>query len=151
MAVSVSVCSQSPQTWSLPLSLSRFHATRYPAIPKDTAQKFDSATHNHVVFIRNNRFFEVELAHPDGTELSMADLETYEFTFNQLHIKNPRTISDILVPSPRLFVRQICVKVSRSVLSRARTGTVGRMSVFLFQFVSSGKDIDMLAGAPAAY
>jgi hypothetical protein len=56
---------------------SSFHASRYPAIPKDTAHKFDPATHNHVVFIRNNRFFEVQLAHPDGTELSAADLETY--------------------------------------------------------------------------
>ncbi|KAI9509186.1 acyltransferase ChoActase/COT/CPT [Russula earlei] len=55
---------------------SLFHASRYPAIPKDTAQKFDPATHNHVIFIRNNRFFEVPLAHADGTELSAADLET---------------------------------------------------------------------------
>ncbi|KAI0279226.1 acyltransferase ChoActase COT CPT [Russula aff. rugulosa BPL654] len=52
-----------------------FHASRYPAIPKDTAHKFHPATHNHVVFIRNNRFFEVQLAYPDGTELSAADLE----------------------------------------------------------------------------
>lgn len=60
--------------------LSRFHASRYPTIPKDTAHKFDPATHNHVVFIRNNRFFEVQLAYPDGTELSAADLEAYEST-----------------------------------------------------------------------
>jgi carnitine O-acetyltransferase len=57
---------------------SRFHASRYPAIPKDTAHKFDPATHNHVVFIRNNRFFEVQLAYPDGAELSAVDLEAYE-------------------------------------------------------------------------
>ena len=60
---------------------SRFHASRYPAIPKDTAHKFDPATHNHVVFIRNNRFFEVQLAYPDGTELSAVDLEAYESTW----------------------------------------------------------------------
>jgi hypothetical protein len=60
---------------------SRFHASRHPAIPKDTAHKFDPATHNHVVFIRNNRFFEVQLAYPDGTELSAADLEAYECTW----------------------------------------------------------------------
>ncbi|KAI0297636.1 acyltransferase ChoActase/COT/CPT [Russula brevipes] len=53
-----------------------FHSSRYPAIPKDTALKFDRTTHNHVVFIRNNRFFEVQLAHHNGTELSVADLET---------------------------------------------------------------------------
>ncbi|KAI0029170.1 acyltransferase ChoActase/COT/CPT [Vararia minispora EC-137] len=52
-----------------------FHASRYPTVPSDTAHKFDSRTHNHVVFIRNNRFFEVALAHPDGRELSAADLE----------------------------------------------------------------------------
>ena len=73
------------QTWSLLSSLSRVHAPRYPAIPKDTAHKFDPATHNHVVFIRNNQFFEVRLAHPDGTELRMADLETYELTFDYLY------------------------------------------------------------------
>ena len=61
---------------------SRFHASRYPAIPKDTAHKFDPATHNHVVFIRNNRFFEVQLAYPDGIELSAADLEAYESASN---------------------------------------------------------------------
>ncbi len=57
----------------------RFHASRYPNIPSDTAHKFDPATHNHVVFVRNNRFFEVQLARADGTELSAADLETYGF------------------------------------------------------------------------
>lgn len=68
--------------------LSRFHASRYPAIPKDTAHKFYPTTHNHVVFIRNNRFFEVQLAHPDGTELSAADLETYGLTFDILQNTN---------------------------------------------------------------
>ncbi|KAH9957204.1 hypothetical protein BC827DRAFT_1226793, partial [Russula dissimulans] len=30
---------------------------RYPIISKDTtAHKFDSTTHNHVAFLRNNRF-----------------------------------------------------------------------------------------------
>ena len=60
---------------------SSFHACRYPTIPEDTAHKFDPATHNHVVFIRNNRFFKVQLVHPDGTELSVADLEVYVFFF----------------------------------------------------------------------
>ncbi|KAI0056558.1 acyltransferase ChoActase/COT/CPT [Artomyces pyxidatus] len=54
-----------------------FHACRYPTIPSDTARKFDAKTHNHVVFVRNNRFFEVPLAHADGSELSAADLETH--------------------------------------------------------------------------
>ena len=144
MAVSVYVCSQSPQTWSLLSSLSRFHATRYPAVPKDIAHKFDPATHNHVVFIRNNRFFEVELAHPDGTELSMADLETYEFTFDYLHNKNLKTASDILVLSPKSFVRQICVKVPRSAPLRARTGTLGHTFVFLLSLSHHAKVLTWL-------
>lgn len=37
-----------------------------------------------MVFIRNNRFFEVQLAYPDGTELSAADLEAYESTLTFL-------------------------------------------------------------------
>jgi hypothetical protein len=69
-------------------ALSRFHASRYPAIPKDTARKFHPTTHNHVVFIRNNRFFEVQLAYPDGTELSVADLETYALAFDILQNKS---------------------------------------------------------------
>jgi carnitine O-acetyltransferase len=52
-----------------------FHSCRYPVIPSDTARKFDPATHNHVVFIRNNRFFEVPLSYTDGAEVSAADLE----------------------------------------------------------------------------
>ncbi|THH06706.1 hypothetical protein EW146_g9528 [Bondarzewia mesenterica] len=62
-----------------PLSMSSykwlFHSNRYPVIPSDTAHKFDPKQHNHIVFVRKNRFFEVQLAHPDGTELSAADLE----------------------------------------------------------------------------
>ncbi|KAF8843212.1 acyltransferase ChoActase/COT/CPT [Paxillus ammoniavirescens] len=52
-----------------------FHACRYPVKPSDTAAKFDSKTHNHVVFVRKNKFFEVSLATPEGKELSAAELE----------------------------------------------------------------------------
>ncbi|KAJ7643971.1 acyltransferase ChoActase/COT/CPT [Roridomyces roridus] len=52
-----------------------FHACRYPVKPSDTARKFDPATHNHVVFLRKNKFFLVPLAHPSGEELSAAELE----------------------------------------------------------------------------
>lgn len=47
----------------------RFNSTRYPVKPSDTATKFDPATNNHIVFVRKNRFFEV-----DVSELSTADL-----------------------------------------------------------------------------
>lgn len=53
----------------------RFHACRYPVKPADTAAKFDPQTHDHVVFVRKNRFFEVPLATPEGKELSAAELE----------------------------------------------------------------------------
>jgi len=52
-----------------------FHSSRYPTKPSDTARKFDPKTHNHVVFVRKNKFFEVPLAGPDGRELSAAELE----------------------------------------------------------------------------
>ncbi|KAF7980471.1 hypothetical protein HWV62_37946 [Athelia sp. TMB] len=52
-----------------------FHASRYPTKPSDTAHKFDPQTHNHVVFIRKNKFFSVPLVTPDGQELSAAELE----------------------------------------------------------------------------
>jgi len=55
----------------------RFHASRYPTKPSDTTHKFDSSTHNHVVFIRKNKFFLVPLADASGRELSAAELETY--------------------------------------------------------------------------
>ncbi|KDN41016.1 hypothetical protein RSAG8_07722, partial [Rhizoctonia solani AG-8 WAC10335] len=46
-----------------------FNSTRHPVKPSDTAQKFDPATNNHVVFVRKNRLYEV-----DVTGLSTADL-----------------------------------------------------------------------------
>ena len=51
-----------------------FHASRYPAKPSDTAQKFNPATNNHIIVIRKNRFFLVPLA--DTThEYSAAEIE----------------------------------------------------------------------------
>lgn len=52
-----------------------FHSSRYPNKPSDTAHKFDAATHNHVVFVRKNKFFKVPLIDPTGRELSAAELE----------------------------------------------------------------------------
>ncbi|KAF7314466.1 Carnitine acetyl transferase [Mycena kentingensis (nom. inval.)] len=53
-----------------------FHACRYPVKPSDTARKFDPATHNHIVFVRKNKFYQVPLAHASGQELSAAELQT---------------------------------------------------------------------------
>ena len=52
-----------------------FHSSRYPTKPADTAKKFDPAKHNHVVFVRKNKFFKVPLADKTGRELSAAELE----------------------------------------------------------------------------
>ncbi|KAL1702476.1 acyltransferase ChoActase/COT/CPT [Schizophyllum commune] len=52
-----------------------FHSSRYPTKPSDTARKFDPAVHNHVVFVRKNKFFTVPLADASGREYSAADLE----------------------------------------------------------------------------
>ena len=53
----------------------RFHSSRYPVKPSDVARKFDPVTHNHVVFVRKNKFFAVPLADASGRELSAAELE----------------------------------------------------------------------------
>ncbi|KZT73967.1 acyltransferase ChoActase/COT/CPT [Daedalea quercina L-15889] len=52
-----------------------FHSSRYPVKPSDTARKFDAETHNHVVFVRKNKFFKVPLADKNGRELSATELE----------------------------------------------------------------------------
>ena len=52
-----------------------FHSSRYPTKPSDTARKFDASKHNHVVFVRKNKFFTVPLANADGHELTAAELE----------------------------------------------------------------------------
>ncbi|KAF8755048.1 Acyltransferase ChoActase COT CPT [Rhizoctonia solani] len=62
-----------PEKAKTPLCMSSykwlFNAARYPVKPSDTADKFDPTTNNHVVFVRKNRFYEV-----DVTGLSTADL-----------------------------------------------------------------------------
>ncbi|KAI0643180.1 acyltransferase ChoActase/COT/CPT [Trametes meyenii] len=52
-----------------------FHSSRYPTKPSDTAKKFDATKHNHVVFVRKNKFYKVALADKSGRELSAAELE----------------------------------------------------------------------------
>ncbi|KIK57139.1 hypothetical protein GYMLUDRAFT_46369 [Collybiopsis luxurians FD-317 M1] len=52
-----------------------FHSSRYPVKPSDIARKFDPSTHNHVVFIRKNKFYSVPLVDASGKELSAAELE----------------------------------------------------------------------------
>ncbi|KAI0763633.1 acyltransferase ChoActase/COT/CPT [Trametes elegans] len=52
-----------------------FHSSRYPTKPSDTAKKFDPTKHNHVVFVRKNKFYKVALADKSGRELSAAELE----------------------------------------------------------------------------
>ncbi|KAI0917381.1 hypothetical protein AcW2_007518 [Taiwanofungus camphoratus] len=63
----------------MPLSMGSykwlFHSSRYPAKPSDIAHKFDPTTHNHVVFVRKNKFFKVPLADNNGRELTAAELE----------------------------------------------------------------------------
>lgn len=52
-----------------------FHGCRYPVKPADTARKFDPKAHNHIVFMRKNKFFKVPLAVEGGRELSASELE----------------------------------------------------------------------------
>ena len=53
-----------------------FHSSRIPVKPSDTAKQYDPASHNHVIFVRKNKFFKVALANASGEELSAAELET---------------------------------------------------------------------------
>ncbi|KEI42175.1 uncharacterized protein L969DRAFT_84046 [Mixia osmundae IAM 14324] len=52
-----------------------FNACRYPVKPVDTARKFDADSHNHVIVIRKNKFYEVPIVDTKGEWLSQADLE----------------------------------------------------------------------------
>jgi len=53
-----------------------FNSTRYPTKPSDTAEKFDPKANNHVVFVRKNKLFEVDLVDAEGKELSGKELES---------------------------------------------------------------------------
>jgi len=52
-----------------------FNSCRLPVKGSDQAKKFDPNTHNHIVFIRKNRFYELEVARGQET-LNTAQLET---------------------------------------------------------------------------
>ncbi|PVF97619.1 putative carnitine O-acetyltransferase mitochondrial precursor [Serendipita vermifera] len=51
-----------------------FNSARFPTAPADTAKKFAPEQNNHIVFVRNNRFYEVPVV-VDGKEVSVRDLE----------------------------------------------------------------------------
>ncbi|KDE09052.1 hypothetical protein MVLG_00770 [Microbotryum lychnidis-dioicae p1A1 Lamole] len=52
-----------------------FNATRLPTSPSDSARKYDPDTHNHVVVIRKNKFYEVPVVDSKGEFLSEKELE----------------------------------------------------------------------------
>ena len=52
-----------------------FNSSRYPTKPSDTAKKFDAALNNHVIFVRKNKFYEVQVVQ-NGKELSLVELES---------------------------------------------------------------------------
>ncbi|KAG8956475.1 Carnitine O-acetyltransferase mitochondrial [Tulasnella sp. 419] len=52
-----------------------FNSSRYPVKPADTARKFDPATHQHIVVVRKNKFFEIPVV-VDGAQLSTKELES---------------------------------------------------------------------------
>lgn len=63
-----------------------FNACRYPAKPSDYELTFDPTTNNHIVVIRKNKFFIVDLVH-NGKELSIAEIERSElFVYNYYYI-----------------------------------------------------------------
>lgn len=52
-----------------------FNATRLPTPKVDSARKYDPDTHNHVVVVRNNKFYEVPVIDEKGEWLSEKELE----------------------------------------------------------------------------
>lgn len=52
-----------------------FNACRIPVKPADVANKYPPDSNNHIVFIRNNRFYEVPTRLSDGTEIGVQQLE----------------------------------------------------------------------------
>ena len=52
-----------------------FNASRIPTSPSDTARKYDPDTHNHVVVVRKNKFYEVPIVDANGEWLSEKELE----------------------------------------------------------------------------
>lgn len=52
-----------------------FNASRIPTAPSDTARKYDPDTHNHVVVVRKNKFYEVPVVDEKGEWLSEKELE----------------------------------------------------------------------------
>ncbi|GAA6039083.1 hypothetical protein JCM8097_005311 [Rhodosporidiobolus ruineniae] len=53
-----------------------FNASRLPTAPSDTAKIYDPETHNHVVVVRKNKFYEVPVVDEKGEWLSEKELET---------------------------------------------------------------------------
>lgn len=54
-----------------------FNATRLPTAPSDTAKTYDPDSHNHVVVVRKNKFYEVPVVDDKGEWLSEKELETW--------------------------------------------------------------------------
>eukprot|EP01117_Protostelium_nocturnum_P008952 TRINITY_DN3214_c0_g1_i1.p1 TRINITY_DN3214_c0_g1~~TRINITY_DN3214_c0_g1_i1.p1 ORF type:complete len:652 (-),score=274.46 TRINITY_DN3214_c0_g1_i1:1092-3047(-) len=51
-----------------------FNSCRHPVKPNDTATKFDPKTNNHVIFMRKNKFYELEVVRGEES-LSSAQME----------------------------------------------------------------------------
>ncbi|RKO88367.1 acyltransferase ChoActase/COT/CPT [Blyttiomyces helicus] len=52
-----------------------FNSTRIPKIPSDVTRGADSKTNTHIVVLRHNQFFTFDSVHPDGRQLSAAEIE----------------------------------------------------------------------------
>ena len=52
-----------------------FNSSRIPTPGVDSAEKYDMNTHNHIVVLRNNKFYEVPVVDKSGDFLSEKELE----------------------------------------------------------------------------
>ncbi|KAF2764937.1 putative carnitine O-acetyltransferase mitochondrial precursor [Teratosphaeria nubilosa] len=53
-----------------------FNSTRIPRTQCDYAVKYDAVKNNHLVVLRNGKYWEFELVKPDGSELSEKEIQT---------------------------------------------------------------------------
>lgn len=67
-----------------------FNACRIPQIPSDTTFVADPRKNTHVAVIRKNQFFTFDTRHPDGRQLSTAEIERYASTC--IYVKYPGSV-----------------------------------------------------------
>ena len=54
-----------------------FNSIRIPEIPEDTTLNSDPFKYNHIVVLRKNQFYKLNLVHSDGSRLNLSEVEQF--------------------------------------------------------------------------